>query len=115
MHGVAALQELVKRHNDLAQELTGVERALQDRQSLFDSITAKLTSSASEKQLQRKALAQATLQNEQTRLDIEKSRSVDDEEFVKLSLQEEKEILDKQEMLLNERHKVRYTGHSIGL
>jgi len=105
MHGVAALQELVRRHGSLQHELKNVEQALQDRKTLFDGITTKLAASASEKQTQRKALAEATLKNEQTRFDIERKRVVDDEEFVKLSLQEEKEILDKQEALLNARHK----------
>ena len=105
MHGIAALQEMVRREARLRAEIADIGIDLGKRQHIFDEIVAKLSASAAEKHVQRLALAESALRNEQTRLDIESARTTDEQMFMRLALEEERAVLEKQEALLQERQK----------
>ena len=105
MHGIAALQELVHRQGHVYNKLQDLQSNLAGRKALFEDIEKRLSISASEKQQQRKALAEAALLNEKKRSDIEAARLVDDVAVITQSLQDERIVLERQEKLLADRQR----------
>jgi ATPase family AAA domain-containing protein 3A/B len=106
MHGLAALQELQQRYDALRNELSQIQDHMQVRNLLFDDIKKRIDQAASEKEIQRKELAEASLENEKQRSLMDRDRIKDDEMLLKAALDEEKAVLSKQEELLSERMKI---------